>query len=422
MWINAEWETLREVIMHRPGPEIEYAMLAPKQFLFERPFKSREAIREHEEIEEILKQNGVKVSILKDLVINEADKNPSFRKALEEKVSRLVRYYGAIETTAEMNAELQKNLGILDASTLFDTMILEPSVDIKKVNNSDPGYPTIYSNLPLANLYFMRDQQAVSNNGIIIGNMKMSQRIRETELTEFIFSNKFGKSNTKTISGDSKFEGGDYIPMGKWGLIGIGPRTNMQGALEFLSSGMTSHDEILILQNPLYEFMDQGTRGSMVNMHLDTYFNIPSDSVAIASVSLSKLANGSVFVKSSGGVYVKDHNTSLFDYLKEKDFEFIDLNISEQISYSSNFLTISNGKIVCIDSSLVMEKLLKNDFIDGNVRQMVERERSSKQSSELFPNKRVMDSYGIDYITADLSELTGGYGGAHCMTATIRRG
>ena len=53
---------------------------------------------------------------------------------------------------------------------------------------------------------------------------------------------------------------------------------------------------------------------------------------------------------------------------------------------------------------------------------MVERERSSKQSSELFPNKRVMDSYGIDYITADLSELTGGYGGAHCMTATIRRG
>ena len=50
---------------------------------------------------------------------------------------------------------------------------------LKKINQSDPGYPTIYSNLPLANLYFMRDQQAVSSNGIIIGNMRMSQRARE---------------------------------------------------------------------------------------------------------------------------------------------------------------------------------------------------------------------------------------------------
>ena len=200
---------------------------------------------------------------MKDLVIDTADSDKVFRKALEQKVGETVRYYGSMETASEMKNELEKNLGILDSSTLFNTLILEPSLDIKKINQSDPGYPTIYSNLPLANLYFMRDQQAVSSNGIIIGNMRMSQRARETELTEFIFSNKFGRNNIKKISGASKFEGGDYIPAGEFGLIGIGPRTNVAGAMDFMNSGISSHDEILILENPLYDFMTGSERGSI---------------------------------------------------------------------------------------------------------------------------------------------------------------
>ena len=422
MWVNAEFDTLREVIMHRPGPEIEYAMLAPKQFLFERPFRSREALKEHEALEAILKENGVKVSILKDLVIDTADSDEMFRKALEQKVGETVRYYGSMETASEMKKELEKNLGILDSSTLFNTLILEPSLDIKKINQSDPGYPTIYSNLPLANLYFMRDQQAVSRNGIIIGNMRMSQRARETELTEFIFSNKYGKTNIKKISGHSKFEGGDYIPVGEFGLIGIGPRTNIGGAIDFMNSGISSHDEILILENPLYDFMTDGDRGSMVNMHLDTYFNIASDSVAIGSVRLCKRANGKVYQRVSGGGYEEGRSTTLYDYMKERHFEFIDLNVSEQISYSSNFLTLSNGKILCINSNLVLNKLLKNNFIGNQVLNIVKKEQSSSNDGNMFPDRKIMENFGVDYITADLSELTGGYGGAHCMTSSVRRG
>ena len=422
MWVNAEFDTLREVIMHKPGPEIEYAMLAPKQFLFERPFRSREALKEHEALESILRENGVKVSILKDLVIDTADSDKAFRKALEQKVGETVRYYGSMETASDMKNELEKNLSILDSSTLFNTLILEPSLDIKKINQSDPGYPTIYSNLPLANLYFMRDQQAVSSNGIIIGNMRMSQRARETELTEFIFSNKFGRNNIKKISGASKFEGGDYIPAGEFGLIGIGPRTNVAGAMDFMNSGISSHDEILILENPLYDFMTGSERGSMVNMHLDTYFNIASDSVAIGSVRLCKRARGTVYQRVNTGNYENGRTTTLYDYMREKHFEFIDLSVSEQISYSSNFLTISNGKILCIDSKLVMEKLIENNFIDKQVLDIINKEQNSRDYGNMFPNKVVMGNFGVDYITADLSELTGGYGGAHCMTSSIRRG
>ncbi|MHB8361708.1 MAG: arginine deiminase family protein [Thermoplasmataceae archaeon] len=422
MWINAEWESLKEVIMHRPGPEIEYAMLAPKPFLFERPFRSREALLEHEGLENTLRNNGIKVSILKDLVLDTADSDHDFRKILEEKVSNTVRFYGTVETTAMMKEELAKNLNILDSSTLFNTMILEPSIDIKKINESDPGYPTIYSNLPLANLYFMRDQQAVSHNGIMIGNMKMSQRTRETELTDFIFSNKFGKENTRRISGNSKFEGGDYIPMGKFGLIGTGPRTNIEGAKDFIRSGISEHDEILVVENPLYDFQEKQIRGSMVNMHLDTYFNVASDGVAIASIRLSKLAKGKIFSRLSKNEYEATSETTLYKFLQEKGFEFMDLSVSEQISYSSNFLTLGNGKILCIDSELVLNKLINNSFLEIGMEDVIKNEISKQEKEKLFPNAAKMASFNIDYITVDLSELTGGYGGAHCMTASIKRG
>ena len=40
---------------------------------------------------------------------------------------------------------------------------------------------------PLSNLYFMRDQQAVTDKGLIISKMSKPQRQRETLLTKFFW-------------------------------------------------------------------------------------------------------------------------------------------------------------------------------------------------------------------------------------------
>jgi arginine deiminase len=69
-----------------------------------------------------------------------------------------------------------------------------------------------------------------------------------------------------------------------------------------------------------------------------------------------------------------------------------------------------------------MEKLIENNFIDKQVLDIINKEQNSRDYGNMFPNKAVMGNFGVDYITADLSELTGGYGGAHCMTSSIRRG
>ena len=45
----------------------------------------------------------------------------------------------------------------------------------------------VTENEPLSNLYFMRDQQAVTDRGIVMSRMSKPQRMREPEITKFLW-------------------------------------------------------------------------------------------------------------------------------------------------------------------------------------------------------------------------------------------
>ncbi len=414
MKIKSEWGRLNRVIMHRPGTEITYAMLAPKPFLFERPFNYSIAKREHENLQTVLEENGVHVDILEDLIVNGAEKNSSFRRKLEEKILSLVNFYGTSESMENARKDMEKNIGYVDSLSLFQALIMEPSIDLKEYV-AGIQYPRVYSNLPLANLYFMRDQQAVSS-GVLIGNMKMQQRKKETDITSFVFREILDAKIKRINSGF--FEGGDFMPAGDFCLIGTGNRTNEAGAEEAMNSGIFDFDRIVIISNPIYSFMDG--HDIMVNMHLDTYFNIPAAGTVITSVELAKSAQARVYVRNSGNTYTEDSKTTLYQFMKDEGYNFIDLGISEQLSYSSNFLTVSDGKIIAIDSSRVIEKLLAENVFDSSTRDRIIKDIQLRKG-KMFPDSREIKESGVDVIKIDLSEITGGYGGAHCMTSTIER-
>ncbi|MCL4453133.1 arginine deiminase family protein [Ferroplasma sp.] len=414
MKIKSEWGRLNRVIMHRPGTEITYAMLAPKPFLFERPFNYSIAKREHENLQTVLEENGVHVDILEDLIVNGAEKNSSFRRKLEEKILSLVNFYGTSESMENARKDMEKNIGYVDSLSLFQALIMEPSIDLKEYV-AGIQYPRVYSNLPLANLYFMRDQQAVSS-GVLIGNMKMQQRKKETDITSFVFREILDAKIKRINSGF--FEGGDFMPAGDFCLIGTGNRTNEAGAEEAMNSGIFDFDRIVIISNPIYSFMDG--HDIMVNMHLDTYFNIPAAGTVITSVELAKSAQARVYVRNSGNTYTEDSKTTLYQFMKDEGYNFIDLGISEQLSYSSNFLTVSDGKIIAIDSSRVIEKLLAENVFDSSTRDRIIKDIQLRKG-KMFPDSREIRESGVDVIKIDLSEITGGYGGAHCMTSTIER-
>lgn len=419
MKVIREWDRLREVMVHTPGMEIDYAMLAPKPFLFERPFNTEKARKEHLALIRTLGENGVKVHVLRDLVVNTADRNPEFRKRLEDEVISTVKFYGNMERVQESAQEFRKNITYLDSSTLFNTLTLDPSVDLKEDEANNLAYPRIYSNVPLANLYFMRDQQAVGGNGVFIGNMKRNQRKGETGLTEFVFRKLFGTNNVRKASPGSIFEGGDFMPAGEFSLIGTGTRTTEAGALEMIKSGIVESDEIGVVKNPLYDFMDlDEKRDPMVNMHLDTYFNIAGDGVTVGSEELMRKAKLSIY--SREGEKIED-NLNLYEYLKKKGFSNINLGVSEQMSYSSNFLTLRDKLIVNVNVGQVLKRLLSGGVFHGSLLQAVRKDLDTIGSDNLFPHSRAVKDFGVDNIEINLSELTGGYGGAHCMTAALIR-
>ncbi len=417
MFVRSEWDRLQEVIIHRPGTEIDYAMISPRAFLFERPFNKTKALKEHETLENIMKENGVEVKTLRDIVVKRSNTGSSFRNALESKVLEEVQFFGDIGEAEKLKNDLKKNLPYVDSDTLFNILILAPSIDITVDKTNHMSYPKIFSNVPLTNLYFMRDQQAVSSLGVIVGRMKLPQRKLEPEITSFIMGNVLGQNHLKRVDENSYFEGGDYIPCGSFGLIGTGPRTDLKGAFSAMNSGMIDHDEVLLVENPKYPFM---VNDLLNNMHLDTYFNIAGKGVAIGSTILLKMARAKLYTRENGE-YIFIEETTLYDYIKGKGFNIMDISPIEQLCYSSNFLTIRDGKIICIESFAVLKKLEKNGVITEKLKEQAGARSSDLESSIMFPDRRKMEEFGLDFIKINLEEITGGYGGAHCMTYTLHR-
>ncbi len=419
MFIKSEWDTLREVIMHRPGIEIDYAMLSPRAFLFERPFSRERALKEHEHLQDMLKENGVEVRLLRDMACTKANSDPEFRVALENKVMGRINFYGDLEYSEKTRNEFAENIQGLDPDTLFNLLILQPSLDVRADERNKMEYPKIFSNIPLANLYFMRDQQAVSSKGVISGRMRLPQRTAEPIITRFIMRHSLGRDYVKEIPEGGFFEGGDYIPCGSFGLIGTGPRTNIEGALGAMNSGMMEHDEVFVVENPRYGFMVDDL---LNNMHIDTYFNVASSGTVIGSEILARKASGTLYIREDGS-YTPEKNSkpiTLYDYIRSKGFNFMPLSIHEQLSYSSNFLTLSDGKILCVNSGNVFRRLVRNGIIDDNIMKEAGIHGEPEEGG-MFPVKKSMSEFGIDYTSIELEELTGGYGGAHCMTFALRR-
>jgi arginine deiminase len=59
---RAEWHTLRHVMVHTPGIEVFFALLAPATHLYERFFNRLEAVREHRHLAGMLHEDfGVTV-------------------------------------------------------------------------------------------------------------------------------------------------------------------------------------------------------------------------------------------------------------------------------------------------------------------------------------------------------------------------
>ena len=407
---RAEWDTLRHVLVHEPGIEVFFALLAPEANLYERFFDHHEARWEHRELSRLLHNNfGVRVHHLKTALMEEAAGPGPIRDAL---VSFAEKRLG------DGGAGSRVPLGERDPEHLFRIAVLNPAVGRGKGSQVRLGNP-------LHNLYFMRDQQAATDRGICMARMGTPERAEEVGLTGLGLA-ALGIEPVHRI-GEGRFEGGDFLPAGEFALVGCGTRTNPDGVRDLLAGGV-GFDEVAVVREPRHPLI--AGRDPMVNMHLDTYLNFPKEGVAVGNPELLRDSRVTVYHRSGGGYERGGDGGNLVGYLSGKGFDLIGITTLEQLCYSTNFLCVRDGACVTPDASvlapIVLKRLGEKEGGDpakyGRLLAQAEHDYEAlKTGSEFFPHKREVDAHGLEMTTAILTNATGGYGGAHCMTCTLSR-
>lgn len=225
--VYSEIGTLKEVLVHTPGKEIEYVSPARlDELLFSAILEPNSAREEHRRFIKILEDEGIKVIQLVDLVSStyedakDKDKNEFIERFLDEVKPKL----------SSTNRPLVKKY-LLEQDSVKEMVQKMMSGILRK---EIPGIKTknVLVVDPMPNLYFTRDPFASVGNGVTINKMKYKTRCRETIFADFIFTKNEKYKNTPTyFDRNEKFtvEGGDiFIYNDSTLVIGVSERTEMK--------------------------------------------------------------------------------------------------------------------------------------------------------------------------------------------------
>ena len=274
--VKSEIGTLKKVLLHRPGNEL--LNLTPdtlSRLLFDDiPFLP-EAQKEHDEFAHILKENGIEVVYLEDLMAEVLELGDD----IENKFIRQFIFEAGIRTPKykELVFDYLKsfvNKKELVLKTIEGIKIEEIPRKKREVEKSLVDLVSDESEFladPMPNLYFTRDPFASAGNGVILNKMYSVTRNRETIYAEYIFNyhpeykGKINKYYDRYLP--YHIEGGDVLNLSNHVLaVGISQRTE-SGAIDELAKNMFRNpdceiDTILAFNIP----------ESRAFMHLDTVF------------------------------------------------------------------------------------------------------------------------------------------------------
>ena len=397
---TSEIGRLRRVLLHRPGGELENLMPEYlERLLFDDIPYLKEAQKEHDAFADCLRQQGVEVVYLTDLVA-ESLTGPEVRR---EFLHQFLNESGV--TDARTRDMLEEYLGAMGDREMVSAMMAGVRRDKLRaaggrlgdyLSAAEDGYPFAVD--PLPNLYFTRDPFATIGTGVSLHKMHTATRNRETLFGKFIFEYhpKYKNVPRWYDRGEtSSLEGGDILVLSPRVLaVGISQRTR-EDSIDTLAETILSYDGTF---RKVLAFNIPKTRSFM---HLDTVFTmVDRDKFTVHPNILGQLTVFVMELDENGKMKIHQEDGRLEDILK-KHLELDHVTLipcgegseidaaREQWSDGSNTLAIAPGEVVVYSRNYV--------------------------------TNRALEEAGIRIHTIPSAELSRGRGGPRCMSMPLWR-
>ena len=400
--VRSETGTLEQVLLHRPGAELE--QLVPgelERLLFDDIPYLQAAQQEHDAFAEMLRHNGTQVLYLEELMAQTLAADPQVRR-------RFVRQF--IEEGGRIARHFQPALYEYLTALGDDELVRRTMTGVSMEEFLPEGQRGALVSLtrgshrfvldPIPNLYFTRDPFACIGEGVSLNAMYSPTRRRETIYGQYIlkYHPDFAGQVPFYYRREDPFsiEGGDILNLSPRLLaVGISQRTTPE-AIEILARNIFRDETaeirtILALDIPnLRAFM-----------HLDTVLTqVDRDTFTVHPEILGSLR---VYRMTSGGrdsLQVTERTGTLEEILAgEMGLPRVKLircgggdrvaSEREQWNDGSNTLCIAPGNVVVYDRNYVTNAILRDN--------------------------------GIQVLEMPSSELSRGRGGPRCMSMPLRR-
>lgn len=397
--IYSEIDTLKTVLLHRPGQELEN--LTPRlleRLLFDDIPYLKVAQQEHDAFANALRKEGVEVLYLVDLAVETLVQHPDLvnqfiHKFIDESNVKSKTIHEALFFYLKKMPHEEMILKMISGIRTHDVSVEKKMSIMDLLEDEYPFYTD-----PMPNILFQRDPFSTIGRGVSIHRMHTRTRQRETLFSELIlnYHKEFGRESIPIYyhrDAPYTIEGGDILILNEKTIaIGISKRTDPR-AIEKIAKKVFANDDKF---ETILAFNIPKTRAFM---HLDTVFTqINHHQFTIHPGILNQL--------------------TIFEILKKEDKIQIKKITSKLEDILEKHLQCKVELILCGGSDIIDSE--REQWNDGANTLAIAPGTVIVYSRNHKTNQILRDK-GIRVIEIPSSELSRGRGGPRCMSMPITR-